>query len=227
MLWTAGSAVILAMYRGMYAWSESEMPDAMRAVFNVHRILCSIIYGAAYASVAVFLHRRLTKGPPFPVQPGHWLLFNQGLLVLVILPAWCVFALLQSQGISDRFTLPSVLFVGLQVLTHGTTVGANGWALRRLQAERRWRLLFWIELGFGVCNLLASLTELVWWSPAARVLGFQWMSSFVPAAWVVVASVLDWRRRARRDWLHWTGVVVQLSGTALAVSTNLCLRLVQ
>lgn len=230
MLWTAGSAVILAMYRGAYDSIDYQVPNAMRTIFNVHRILSSIIYGAAIASVAVFVHRRLTKGPRFPVQPGHWLLFNQGLLVLVTLPGWCVFVLLQSQGTSDggtRWITPGILFVGLQVLSHGTTVGAFGWALRRLQAERRWRLLFWLELGFGICNLLASLAEFVPWWPGLRVLGFQWMSATVPAVWLVVAAILDWRRRARRDWLHWTGVVGQLSGVALALSTNLCVRLVQ
>ena len=230
MLWTAGTALVLGMYRATYDSIDYELPNSIRTIFNVNRILSSIIHGAAIASVVIFVHRRLTKGPPFPVQPGHWLLFIQGLLVLITLPGWSVFVLLQSQGTFDggtRWITPDILFVGLQVLSHGTTIGTYGWALRRLQAERRWRLLFWLELGFGICNLLASLAGFVPWLPGLRVLGFQWMGATVPAVWLLVAALLDWRRRARRDWLHWTGVVEQLSGAALALSTNLCVMFVQ
>lgn len=230
MLWTAGSALILAIDPQALDEVEFATPGDLRTIITVHRLFSSTIYGVAIASVAIFVHRRFRKGPPFPVQPGHWLLFIQGLLVLFTLPAWSVFVLLQSRWISDgdiRWFTPSILFVGLQVLSHGITIGGYGWALRRLQAERRWRLLFWFELGLGVCNLLACLTEWVRWWPASSFLAFEWMSAFVSAVWLVVVAILDWRQRTRRDWLHWTGVVVQLSGAALAVLTNLCLRLVQ
>lgn len=80
MLWTAGSAMILAMYRAMVDFDD--MPEQARAQWYVMQIGYSIAYGAALAGAILFAYRRLTKGTPFPVLPGHWLLLTWGLVFI-------------------------------------------------------------------------------------------------------------------------------------------------
>ena len=81
MLWTLGSAMILAMYRALA--DLADMPEQARAQWYVMRIGYSIAYGAALAGVILFAYRRLTKGAPFPVMPGHWLLLTWGVVCIV------------------------------------------------------------------------------------------------------------------------------------------------
>lgn len=208
MLWTAGSAVILGIYR-----AGADISGMLSDWFwYLKMTVNSITYGAAVSAVVLFIYWRLTSGPTFPVQPGHWLLLIPGALGIANFVAYTSLSL-----VSDWSTgLPADLMTVAQLVFPRIAGGVLCVvAAVRLIDVRCWRLYFWskaiVELlqatmYVHIFGLIEFPSVLSFVHPIAVALG-----SIVLFIWLIVAIVLDWRRRTQRDWLHWTGIAVAFS----------------
>lgn len=213
MLWTLGSAMILAMYRALV--DLAGMPEQARAQWYVLQIGYSIAYGAALAGVILFAYRRLTKGAPFPVMPGHWLLLTWGVVFVVgsvgHVARWAVRFWLDSY--------PTVMFVYgfAQWLTHMAAALMLLVAILCVKDLAYWRVYLWASLVFQ--GILANMGLIG--MPAATMVSYmlqRWiygLGAIVLVIWLLATLARDRRRGIRRDWLHWTGVIVTLSGPVL------------
>ncbi len=220
MLWTLGSAIILAAYRALVdTW---EMPTHEHAFLLVMQVSSSVMYGAALSSVILFLHRRLTDGPVFPVQPGHWLLLTTGVLCVV---SWLGYAAIHGARWFETSDDSAFLtFLLQQFVVNASGVLLLVLAVIHLKDTKYWRSYFWANLmlhgvqgalgilGLAGCAILGAMSA---YSVYSIQFGLHWFAAILVLVWLLVAATLDWRRVVRRDWLHWTGVVVGLGGPIL------------
>ncbi len=160
MLWTAGSAVILAMYRGIFDEIEPSVPHAIRLILTVSLLLGSMICGAAISSVAVFLYRRFTKGPPFPVQPGHWLLLILGVVELVTLPAWRLLRCCRRIGLRVR--------AALGLYSESSISGFMCWTMFSVSVRMVGLFRGCEPNGIGVWSFGSSWRSAFWFSPSEQ-----------------------------------------------------------
>ena len=212
MLWTLGSAMILAIYRALAEFGS--MPVEARAMWYVMQTGYSVVYGAALASVILFGYRRVTKGAPFPVLPGHWLLLIQGVVFTIGFAGHM--AMWVAQQWVDNF-IPAMYGLA-QWLANGVAVLLLVAAILRLDDFSYWRRYFWASLVLHAIRATAGMMGTTWrtWLVAFSLQRWLYgLGAIVLAIWLLVVVVRDWRRGARRDWLHWTGVVVTLSGPVL------------
>ena len=214
MLWTLGSAMILAVYRALVDFAN--MPEQARVQWYVLQIGYSTVYGAALASVFLFAYRRLAKGAAFPVLPGHWLLLAQGIVFTVSFAGHVA-----ASVIRNRFDSLSPAIYGLgQWSAHSVAVVVVLVAIIRLNDFAYWRVYFWASL---VHQAIRSSVCLVGVLPGTWYFVFllqRWIYAIgatVLVIWLLIVVARDWRRAVRRDWLHWTGVIVTLSGPVLFV----------
>ncbi len=211
MLWTAGSAMILAMYRALI--DLANMPDQARVQWYVMQIGYSIVYGAALAGVILFGYRRLTKGAPFPVLPGHWLLLTWGIVFIVgsvgHAVQWAVRVWFDSY--------PPLVYGLAQWLSHTVAASILLVAIIRVKDSSYWRMYLWASLVLQLIQADAGLMQVPAMTMSFYLLQ-RWiygLSAAVLVPWLLVTVARDWRRSVRRDWLHWTGIVVTLSGPVL------------
>jgi len=210
MLWTAGSAVILAMYRA--GADMSGMPGPSAWFWYVTVMVHSITYGAAVSAVVLFVYWRLTSGPTFPVQPGHWLLLITGALGIANFVAYTSLSLVSDWSSSLPVDLMTVAHLVFPRIAGGVLCVVV--AVRLIDA-RYWRLYFWSR---AIVELLQATTYIHIFGliefPDVLSLVHQIafaLGSIVVFIWLIVAILLDWRRRNQRDWLHWTGIAVAFS----------------
>ena len=213
MLWTLGSAIILAMYRALA--DLSNMPEQARVQWYVLQVGYSTVYGAALAGVILFAYRRLTKGAAFPVLPGHWLLLTQGIVFTVGFGAYVVTWVLRNW--LDVYS-PMIYAIG-QWLAHNVAVVVVLVAIIRLKDFGYWRVYFWASLVHQAIRATASLLGapvggIFFWSLQRWIYG---IGATVLVVWLLVVVAHDRRRGVRRDWLHWTGVAVTFGGPVLFV----------
>jgi len=211
MLWTAGSAVILAVYRALAAWDE--LPGQQQVFLQVRQILFSMSYGAAVGGLGVFLVRKL-RGVPYPLYPGHWILLNAGILTVLSFAAWAVIATqiddedFRAQHLAWNVWAGADSVIGAAVYFYPT------W---RLREGTRWTLYFSAQIVISLVYVEIVLAEQVfdpWYT-------LRWdlapVFATATAILLLVAVLLDWRSQLRRDWLHWTGVTVCVAGLSLSV----------
>ena len=170
---------------------------------NVFRVLSSIIYGAAIASVGD-LRSSSSDGRIrlFPSSQATGCCSSKACSVLlIVLPGWWVFALatiaMDFRWRHSAGVTPSIFFVGFSNIEATVPLSGALWlGCVAIAGRRCWRLLFWFEL-YGPASAICSpgLTELR--SVVAGTLRF--LASKVDdfhssrRFGLVVAVVLDWR----------------------------------
>ncbi len=210
MLWTAGSAIALTVDLAA-RWGE-DGPAGYRAFANVMQVCYSMTAGIAVSSLVLCGYRRLTKGPAFPIQPGHWLLVVDGIVLLVSWCAWGLFmrsAPLVTEISDDR----SLLLFGWRIAAiFGLEGVAHAFAAWRLRDRAYWRLYLLIASLFGLsmsgtCFLISAVSPR---STFELTQGGQRIGDLVLGLALLGLVTFELRRRVSRDWLHWTGVVLRL-----------------
>lgn len=202
MAWTGCTAAFLGVQQlllnGMYGPFHSGS-----GAFAIQRVAFGIGAGIALASLGMLAVRR-SRGIPFPIHPGEFLLVLHGLSVVATFVAWGGILLLF--GFQDsRLTMLAVFLPYLVV-----TAIAAIWAVMRIPL-RRWRAFFVIfVLAIVVKYGLPLISPVIWmfgWLPVRLI-----YSAIQLAIPVVLAFAVwrDKRARERRPWTHWLGIGLEV-----------------
>lgn len=205
MVWTAGSAVILAFYRNTMSQAEDN-PSPMNPPWlqAMTALLVSPLQGAGVAAVGLMFWRRFSGGRPFPKEPGHWLLVIAGAIALLTWPANLIireFFRSSFEAYLLIYRLP--LMVVFCVMA--------GYAVAKMPREALWRKMFliWIVANivplFFLCVAYAEYSSYRWTRIPDLLIGVA-----LPLAFLVT-GILDRAGGARRDSLHWAGVVCRVA----------------
>jgi len=201
MIWTAGSAVILAFYRQTFVQSSS--PSNPFWLQTLYALLMSPLQGAGVGAVALMAWRRFCGGRPFPAQPGHWLLVITGVMALLTWPAY-----LLNRAFSTSFGTYVLLYrLPLAILFFILA----GYVMTRLRGEPRWRrmVLFWavanaLPLAL-LCVAFNGYPSYRWATYPELLIGVIVPAGFLVTAWIDRASGVQ------RDALHWAGVFCRVA----------------
>jgi hypothetical protein len=217
MVWTAGSAVILAFYRQSMSQTTGPESSPMNPPWlqTMYALLMSPLQGAGVASVGLMVWRKIFGGRAFPRQPGHWLLVISGLTSLINWPVYLVVHKLFEGGYSNY-----LLFYRIPLMIVFCLLAV--YAMTRLTGEPRWRKMFliWIIANtlpvFGHCCLESMLSS-NWW--VYTIVGV-----VLPLAFLITA-ILDRAAGCKRDPLHWAGVACRIAMVWQVVIEVICLFL--
>jgi hypothetical protein len=213
MVWTAGSAVILAFYRQSITQSLNEPNRAMDPTWlqTAAALLMSPLQGAGVAAVALMVWRKLRGGRPFPKHPGHWLLVIAGLLALVTWPAW----LITREFI--RGGPPGLYLITYRLPIMVVFIALCCFAVAKMPSEVLWRKMFLIWIFgnsvpiFFLCVMYVDFSSYRW----AR-LPDMFIGAALPIAFLVT-GVLDRASGVPRDHLHWAGIGCRVAYVGLVV----------
>ena len=213
LIWMAGVAVVLAMYRGLTDWSEFE-PSELDDIRRRHLIL-GLAYGIAVGGLGMLAWRRFARGLPFPSQPGHWLLALlalgcalDGVTLQVVKLAqyvgWVV------EGPDPRyFAQLSLMWLTVFV---GSLIAMTRW---RQLGHWRWLAVATALLGAtnGLSHVVAGLFFYGGMRPAFPFSGgnwpyflAMWSRGYGTALCLLLVWIIAYVDRRDRDWLHWVGV---------------------
>lgn len=205
LVWTAATAVVLRL--GRHDGSTVQFPQWYQSLLIAQELVSSPIGGVAVSSLLLSVYRRLTCGPLFPSQPGHWLLVTCGIKTIGACLPIVIF-------LHFRVDVRSPL-IGYLLLTAGYIGGAaaavvGSW---RLRDRRVWRLLL---LAAGLLDLLTA--AVCWWiaflanglPPKLLVEALQSTGGLLLALLLSIMVGAELVRGVRRDWWHWVGVAISL-----------------
>lgn len=206
--WTLGSGIILACCRALDSGHE-DIPEEIRRVQPFYHLGYSIALGAQVGGLLLFAWRRsINRQRDFPTQPGHWLLLVEGGSATLMLAGYGAFVLCYRDQPGSPYW-----YVGLQI--PNLSACSVGYCLGFVNTPggSSWRLAFaTIAVVYGIESMIIAL-------PAVSLFlenqGNGWLqvweishhwSGLVMGMAILVASLVDWRRHAQRDFLHWAGL---------------------
>ena len=211
MIWTAGSAVILAFYRQSMSQTQGLPASALTPPWlqTAYALLMSPLQGAGVAAVGLMMWRRFRGGRQFPRQPGHWLLVISGLMALLNWPVYLITYQLFQSGRSTYLIFSRVLLMFV-------FYALAAYAMTRLPSERRWRKMFliWVlanmAILLGLCCLGGAIAPATYstyrWNQVLEMT----IGVALPVAFLVT-GILDIATGAKRDHLHWAGVACRVA----------------
>jgi hypothetical protein len=227
MVWTFGSAVILACYRVIDMGQDGDSPlrteGGMAIVRQVSALFHSIFLGAELGGVMLFAWRSLAGTRGFPTQPGHWILLIEGMSAMLV---WTGQA---AAFVMDGGTQRNIHLWAAWQLPNCTITGvAYALLLAQPGLTSAWRFACAV-LSFQYCVALAAEMAFLQQPPVSSLhqWAFDLQSVWLPplAILVVIAAArLDPDVR-RRDFLHWTGIVALLGTQMLTIGFHLAVAL--
>jgi hypothetical protein len=220
MLWTLGCAISLGLYRALTLDQRSD--DNFTVGLQYFGLLYSLPAGARIGAVLLFGWMYFRGDRSFPIQPGHWLLLNEGFSLLLSWLGRCAMLLLR-----DDQRLGIELFLIAQIPNCLVTTIAYGVALRFSRGESRlWKGVFWLLLLLhAVAALVAGVLALRLFADQGTGYGglmfqlYDLQYSCCPMVLLValpIAALAD-SQRHQRDFLHWTGIAAILATYLLNV----------
>jgi len=220
MHWMLGSAIILGVMRTIPQPEAAE--KWLQVARVVEQVLLSGLYGIKLAAMLIFLSRFVSRRAPLPREPGHWLLFCGGILLVV---TWVSFLLLfgiGGDGANDVLKSVSLLLI---IVYYASAIllllAIFGLAGRRALG---WQILFSYQLLYSAISVLLPiillvevLMETAGQSFTIGLFAFATFNELQP--WTEYAPVLaaialllgwDAARGRKRDWLHHIGAWTEL-----------------
>jgi hypothetical protein len=226
MLWTLGTALILACHRAV---DDSPPPNALALATAFYLLTFAFVNGLAIAGALLFMQRKAAKVGGLPTQPGHWLLLIRGFATISWLSGWVTRAAIEWLWNLEWQFSPS-LFLAMQFLP-ATALSFGGYtiALRRnTEVGRVWRLalrLMQINAALGaVITIIVLLTEPLHGQMLPYTLT-SCLNPFIFAA-LLIALTTD-RQLNSRDFLHWAGAVAALINTMLPFIYQIAVALIR
>ena len=226
LIWMAVTAVLLKLKLAYLATLPSSIPERWNLVLRVQILASEPLCAAGFVGLGVLaLARR--HGAAGRLQPGHWIMLVTATISLVWYAWWCMSFLASNQaGVSPSYgeflamwlpyvTTPLFGAVIYSIATFRATGGLCWkWSLRMLAVSQT--VLFTASL--------LTLVQAVFLTGLFRGYGiaYCWLFSEVEGAIVFVAAAVDLARRARRDWLHWLGIVLVEGGAVLGIAMQIC-----
>jgi len=224
MLWTLGSAIMLAGFR-FFRQVPQQDPGPLDTVNSLYQLSISLPLGAQLGSVLLWGWNLVARKRGFPFQPGQWVLLVEGLANFLGLIGYavCILAMNRLALVKDRDL--TYLVVQLPVLI--VSVVGYSWAWWSLRRESGiWKVAIACLVGQQALFLLAAfgalrlyLSESTVFGPAG-MMGPMRLQTYccAPASALLVglAGISDLlHRRGQRDYLHWTGVLSLVVATLL------------
>jgi hypothetical protein len=214
MLWTLGSAIILACNRAL------ENPQQIRQLglaYSLYLLCYAVAQGVAVASVPLFLARKFARRGGFPTQPGHWILLIRGLTTLTWMTGWASRVAIERIWNEEYRSDPGLpnLYLAMQYLPASLLAGV-GYALARRRGANEgqiWQLTLSLMLFNAIIGFLAALAVIAVLHPSGGdFLPYSINTCFnqVIGVLLISASVSD-RGSRPRDFLHWAGVTSYLT----------------
>ena len=216
LIWIAGVAAVLALYRAALESGWLEVSAAGREEVRWWQTAYGLVYGTAISGMGLVIYRRLRGDRSFPAHPGHWLLVFGGVAFSVDAAAFVLAKGMNSAWIA-RFGGSPGLYYLQQWLAWGMALGVAIVVLARLRTAWNWWLLA------GLVAVLIAVNFLTHTLVMAQSLAQAGGSSIISGAWPVY--LIHWARilgtavclaslpvvlgsdRRPRDWLHWVGIV--------------------
>ena len=216
LVWMAGVAVVLAIYRAAVetGWLEvtAEGRDEARWWLTAY----GLVYGTAISGMGLLIYRRLRGDESFPACPGHWLLIFGGLAFAADAAAFVLAKGLMAAWSARIGWSPGFYYVQ-QWLAWGLALAVAMVVLVRLRTAWNWWLLTGLIMALIAVNFLAHTLLMAQavaqafgssaisgvWSPSLT----HWTRIFGTAVCLAGLPVVLAGDRGRRDWLHWVGVV--------------------
>ena len=190
-MWVTCCAVHLAVVRALTVNAEPGLVGL--AIVSLY----SMVVGAAWAGLVIFLTRRMRRSR-WPIEPGEWLLAALGVRLVV--------EMILAGPVGRAFAAPQTILAAATACVLVLPTFAR-W-------PTRWRIFFYVQLALQ-CVPLASLAVAL----VLRVHNEGWAEFTVRAPlWgavvnLVALGVVAYRERAaktRRTWLHWLGFCLWL-----------------
>ena len=218
LIWMAGVAVVLAMYRALTDWSEFE-PEELDGVRRWH-LLLGLAYGIAVGGLGMLAWRRFVRGLPFPSQPGHWLLVFLALGCALDGLSLQVVKLTQRAGWIVDGTGPRY-YAQLSLIWLTVLAGSLATMIRWREVGR-WRWLAAATAVLAVANAASHMVAgLVFYGGMPTFFPFaggnwpffaaMWTRSYGTALCLLLLWIIACVDRRDRDWLHWVGVATASS----------------
>jgi hypothetical protein len=240
MLWTLGTAIVLAFSRAQFAAIGSAGPDVdemfdgdARGIYLRILAVVSAPFSGVAVAFMIFALWRKYRGHPLPIsQPGHWLLVLGGVSFFIHAANQFVQqTLLDGMGDEVFFGAGMLLAALAQAVTAGVLAGLSFWACRTIDRSQRWWLYFsangamYSLLSASVLLMVAAFAAepiaiilAIVLAIAGAVIFMVWVVSF---PWAVAGDL--WHQE-RRDALHWAGVVVVLVNALATLALYVPLR---
>lgn len=216
MLWTVGSALVLACFRVLSNRSD-ELPKEIAQLQPFYHVAYSLTLRAQVGSVLLFAVRRVNRQVGFPSQPGHWLLLVEGISATLMLAGYGLFAFWFNAASSDLRMYFALQIPNLVACTSGYAIAAAN-----SPKATPWRLsLGSVAILYGIQLCLFTLSA---WTSAWSKGGGSWHGIWeLPqnclgvtlGIVVLMASLADLRNHGTRDYLHWTGIATFIGNIAL------------
>ena len=141
------------------------------------------------------------RGYAFLSMPGHWLLLEQAVGV-IFFAALAAMVLAHAMGAKDsERVIMSIYGLGIQF----GLVAINFIAAWKTRDSVWWRIYFLVRASLMLFSFIAQIMF-----PASMQLWFGTVM-WLPILTIVAAMTSDVVGRRRRDWLHWTGVAIDVT----------------
>jgi len=221
-LWTTTTAASIAILRP-YTVEGGHDPSDVEAVWYYRTqqlMLVGIapIVGAGLAAMVLAVRAWFRRSPPFPTQPGHWLLFAIGIKTATVLSLLCIARIVHSPSqLAEIFEFVFPMAIVFSFVATGVMLFS---VASREHFVPRWRAGLRIV---GACLVAFPIFQCCMPIYLGGWLGLSTLCVWFGAPSVVVAiSVFDFAKGARHDVLHWLGVM-SFPALAAALSTAVLL----
>jgi len=235
MLWTLGCAIALGLYRANYLADQSD--TRLSGILQYYFLLNSIPAGARIGAVLLFGWMIYRGDKSFPTQPGHWLLLNEGVYVLLVWLAGAAIvvftgdrrpnALWIAAHVPSSVATAVLYVVGLIAISREDRVwngarvhrSGTGWRLVDTSGGNRlWKVAFWLLLLEHAMGAVAFGSITIYFL-AGNILGapIPWrlmsLNTYCAPVLLLVLPVATFTdpHRSRRDFLHWTGIMAAVA----------------
>jgi hypothetical protein len=218
MLWTLGSAIVLACNRAL---EDPQLGNQLGLAYSLYLMCYAIAQGVAVASVPLFIARRMTRQGGFPTQPGHWILLIRGLTMLAWLAGWASRVAIE-RLLPEESRLGSAfpnLYLAMQYAP-ASLLACIGYAVARHYSPnegRIWRLtLASMQISAGL-GLMAALALIAARHPfGGELIPYSLNSCLNPLiALLLISALVSDPKRQSRDFLYWAGAASYLAMTLL------------
>lgn len=204
MLWTLGTAIVLAYFRTVVTVNSAA--GSTGRLWTLSILANSVILGVQVGGALLFGWRLCRNLPGQPSQPGHWLLLIEGFSTMVS------FSCIVAMRWFDAGILHSLR--GMVAMIPSALLAATGcvWALRQLRPlNGLWITVFAALATFHLMILPIVITEYMTSPLSGRhavwliLLYFEYLPGLV-ALVLLIAGIRDLAQPGR-DAFHWAGVL--------------------
>ncbi|WP_254512745.1 hypothetical protein [Anatilimnocola floriformis] len=215
LLWTAVTAALLGYDRATSQPSNGELGSfPLLMAFVV-----SPLVAVGLSAWVLMLWRWYTEGPPFPSQPGHWLLLAFGFTSVATL-------LMRMMTFISLTGLPgSSFYVGVNFVALAFAMILN--IAASIATRDRWRILFAIGVAANALAIFMMLLLRLDFQFLVAVNLLRQLLGWGYGLALLVLAVADLRQGVRRDNVHWIGVIVVAGYLIYTTALPFLIRFVQ